>query len=150
MPGIVVLATDGSEASVGALDAALGVLDASLEPVVVTVVEPADPSLLTGTGMAGGTISPETYDRLRDEQLTEAASTVAGVASALRLEQARTVVLEGRAGPALCTFAGEGAAALVVGTRGLGGLRRAVLGSVSDHVVRHAPCPVVVARPPEE
>jgi len=31
----------------------------------------------------------------------------------------------------------------VLGTRGRGGLRRAVLGSVSDHVVRNAPCPVV-------
>jgi nucleotide-binding universal stress UspA family protein len=36
---------------------------------------------------------------------------------------------------------------MVVGTRGRGGLRRAVLGSVSDHVVRNAPCPVVVVGP---
>jgi nucleotide-binding universal stress UspA family protein len=31
----------------------------------------------------------------------------------------------------------------VLGTRGHGGLRRAVLGSVSDHVVRNCPCPVI-------
>lgn len=149
MAGPVVLCTDGSEASVAALGAALGVLGPDLDAVVVTVTEPPDPSLLTGTGMAGGTISPETYTQIHDERAAEAASMVAGVASALRLDAARTAVLEGRPGPTLCTFAeGERAAAIVIGTRGHGGLRRAMLGSVSDHVVRHAPCPVVVARPP--
>jgi nucleotide-binding universal stress UspA family protein len=33
---------------------------------------------------------------------------------------------------------------LVIGSRGRGGLRRALLGSVSTHVLRHARCPVVV------
>ena len=32
----------------------------------------------------------------------------------------------------------------MVGSRGRGGLKRAVLGSVSDHIVRNAPCPVLV------
>ena len=35
---------------------------------------------------------------------------------------------------------------IVVGSRGSGGLRRALLGSVSDSVVRHAHCPVLVVR----
>lgn len=35
---------------------------------------------------------------------------------------------------------------LVVGSRGLGGVRRALIGSVSDSVVRHAHCPVLVVR----
>jgi nucleotide-binding universal stress UspA family protein len=34
-----------------------------------------------------------------------------------------------------------------MGSRGRGGIKRALLGSVSDHVVRNAPCPVVIARP---
>jgi nucleotide-binding universal stress UspA family protein len=35
---------------------------------------------------------------------------------------------------------------VVVGSRGVGGVRRALLGSVSDSVVRHAHCPVLVVR----
>src|ERR687897_1560944 len=39
-----------------------------------------------------------------------------------------------------------GAGLVVVGSRGLGGIRRALMGSVSDSVVRHAHCPVLVVR----
>jgi nucleotide-binding universal stress UspA family protein len=35
---------------------------------------------------------------------------------------------------------------IVVGSRGLGGVKRALIGSVSDSVVRHAHCPVLVVR----
>ncbi|RZU32188.1 nucleotide-binding universal stress UspA family protein [Blastococcus saxobsidens] len=40
--------------------------------------------------------------------------------------------------------AGRHADVLVVGARGHGALARFVLGSVSDHVTRHPPCPVTV------
>ena len=39
---------------------------------------------------------------------------------------------------------------IVMGSRGLGGVRRALMGSVSDSVVRHAHCPVMVVRPEKE
>jgi nucleotide-binding universal stress UspA family protein len=39
-----------------------------------------------------------------------------------------------------------GAGLIVLGSRGLGSLRRALMGSVSDSVVRHAHCPVLVVR----
>lgn len=35
---------------------------------------------------------------------------------------------------------------IVMGTHGRGGLKRLVLGSVADHIVRHAQCPVVTLR----
>ncbi len=47
--------------------------------------------------------------------------------------------------PALLDVA-KGAYTLVVGARGLGGFKGLVLGSVSQHVVHHAPCPVLVVR----
>jgi nucleotide-binding universal stress UspA family protein len=40
-----------------------------------------------------------------------------------------------------------GAGLIVMGSRGRGGLKRAMMGSVSDSVVRHAHCPVLVVRP---
>jgi len=36
---------------------------------------------------------------------------------------------------------------IVIGSRGFGGLKRALLGNVADSVVRHAHCPVLVVRP---
>ena len=43
-----------------------------------------------------------------------------------------------------------GAGLIVMGSRGLGGVRRALIGSVSDSVVRHAHCPVMIVRPEEQ
>jgi nucleotide-binding universal stress UspA family protein len=45
--------------------------------------------------------------------------------------------------------AARGADALVVGSRGHGGFVGALLGSVSQHCVQHATCPVVVIREPD-
>ena len=53
----------------------------------------------------------------------------------------------GTPGPDLCRVAGELAADVVaVGSRGQGAIRRALLGSVSSHVIHHAPCSVMVTR----
>jgi nucleotide-binding universal stress UspA family protein len=53
----------------------------------------------------------------------------------------------GDAAPQIVALAEEIEAGLIVmGSRGLGGIRRALIGSVSDAVVRHAHCPVLVVR----
>ena len=97
------------------------------------------------SGMAGGVISPEQAQREDEARVDAGEQVVAATVEQLGLTGAEPVVLRGDPGSALCDLAGSLPASVVVlGTRGRGGLRRAVLGSVSDFVVRNAPCPVVV------
>jgi nucleotide-binding universal stress UspA family protein len=61
---------------------------------------------------------------------------------------AEFLVWEGDPGGSIAAAAeAENADLVVVGTRGRSGAGRILLGSVSDHVVRHAACPVLVVRP---
>ena len=46
--------------------------------------------------------------------------------------------------------AAKGADLVVVGSRGVGGFRGLLLGSISHQLAHHAPCPVVVIPPPSE
>jgi nucleotide-binding universal stress UspA family protein len=55
------------------------------------------------------------------------------------------ITREGNAARVLLAAA-EGADLLVVGSRGHGGFTEALLGSVSQHCVHHAQCPVVIVR----
>jgi len=55
------------------------------------------------------------------------------------------ILLQGPAAPALIATA-RGADLLVVGARGHGAFAGMLLGSVSQHCVTHATCPVVVVR----
>ena len=61
--------------------------------------------------------------------------------------QVEIEAVRGDAAPALLSAAGD-AALLVVGTRGRGGFKGLLLGSVSAKVTHHAPCPVVVVPHP--
>lgn len=61
---------------------------------------------------------------------------------------AEFLVWDGDPGAAILAAAeAEEVDLVVVGTRGRSGPERMLLGSVSDHVVHHAQCPVLVARP---
>jgi nucleotide-binding universal stress UspA family protein len=145
MSEIVVVCTDGSDLANRAARSGLAVLRSDTDVIVVTVIAEDDPTLVHGSGFAGGTESPEEYDRLNAARRTEGEVAVEQLVEALGLTGARTEVLAGDAGPAVCDFAAEVAAnVIVVGTRGRGGFKRALLGSVSDYVVRNAPCSVLV------
>ena len=62
-------------------------------------------------------------------------------------QRVRTVLLTGPATGEIVRFARDGGFDLVVmGTHGRSGLARALLGSVAEHVVREASCPVLVVR----
>ena len=56
------------------------------------------------------------------------------------------VVSEHRAEAIVDVAEEVGIGLIVMGSRGLGGIRRALMGSVSDAVVRHAHCPVMIVR----
>ena len=85
----------------------------------------------------------EPHRRVVAEELVERALDRLGPdRDALKIE---TRAVHGGAADALLDAAPT-AAVLVVGARGLGGFERLRIGSVSQHVLRHAPCPVVIAR----
>lgn len=148
MTDTIVLCTDGSELAGEALAAGLAVLEPAERIIVATVIDVVDPTLVTGAGMAGGVMSPEALDDLTEAQRVDGQDVVDRTVGALALDGAETRVVRGVPGQALCDLATEvGARALVIGSRGQGGIKRALLGSVSDHVVRNAPCPVVITTP---
>ena len=141
----VLICTDGSERSEAALRTGIGVLAAADRVVIATVVEPLDPTLVTGTGMAGGLMTPSEAEAVQQGVEEEGRIVTERLRADLGLDDAELQVLTGATGPAICDLAAAlPASVIVVGSRGRGGFRRAVLGSVSDHIVRHAPCPVVV------
>jgi nucleotide-binding universal stress UspA family protein len=145
MSAPVLLCTDGSDIALDALRAGIELLGADRPMVVITVVEPEDPALVTGAGHQGGVMTAEEFDAVNRQRHVEGRALVDETVSTLGLTDARGEVLEGSAGIAVCGYAeAEHASAIVMGTRGRRGLKRAILGSVSDYVVRNAPCPVVV------
>lgn len=150
MSGTIVLCTDGSARAGDAVRAGLAVVAPADRYVVAMAVEGPDPAYLFGaSGMAGPTMTQDEFDAQVTASHDEGAAVVGEAVAALGLQAAEGRVVEGPAGPAICALAEEvGAAAIVIGSRGRGGLKRALLGSVSDHVVRHAPCPVVVVHAP--
>jgi nucleotide-binding universal stress UspA family protein len=142
----IILCVDGSEDSVRAASTGYALLPRAARAVVVTVVEESDPTLVTGGGgHAGGVMSGEEFDRLEVTRASDGRSIVEQAAAAIDAAEPEVRVISGDPGRALCELATEiSAQALVLGTRGRGGIKRALLGSVSDYVVRNAPCPVVI------
>lgn len=154
MARTIIIATDGSPRAQVAQDAASSLLDLTACDVIVTTVVPeTDPTLVTGAGFAGPVISQEDYAADRQGIEARAHQVLDEAADRLRARGAavRTEVTWGDPGPAIIALAdGVDAAVIVVGTRGAGGLARAVMGSVADHVVRRAGCPVLVVGPVAE
>ena len=63
----------------------------------------------------------------------------------------QTHLVEGPAAEAICEVAQDiGADQIVIGTRGLTGIKHVVFGSVAERTVRLAPCPVTTVKAPPE
>lgn len=149
MTTTILLCTDGSELAEAALRAGIAVLRPADRYVVATVVEgPSPDALVDVSGMAGATMTEDEFHERRDAALAEGTAVLQRALRALGMPRAEPRVIAGAAGTALCELAAElDASAIVVGSRGRSGIRRALLGSVSDHVVRHAGRPVLVVAP---
>lgn len=147
MTSPILVCTDGSDTALEALAAGIDLLGRQGAFVLVTVADAPDPDVLTGTGHAGAELGAEEFDLAVGKAHETARQVVTEAEAALGLDQVEVRVLGGEPAAAICELAGElGARAVVIGSRGRGGLTRALLGSVSDYVVRNAPCTVVVTR----
>jgi nucleotide-binding universal stress UspA family protein len=138
--GTILLATDLGPASADAAEQAIELarqLDAEL--LIVSVI--AAPEVLPDGVRPGPRV-----DQVRDRREPVAQSLVvearrAGVA-------ARFLIWQGDPGESIAAAAeAEQCDLIVVGTHGRTGFHRSLAGSVSDYVIRSAPCPVLVVRP---
>jgi len=147
MTSPILLCTDGSDEATDGLSAGLELLGPGHAYVLVTVADAPDPDVLSGTGHAGAEMTDQEFDLAVGHAHESARQVLAEAESRLGLDAVEVRVLGGEPAAAICGLATElGAHAVVLGTRGRGGLTRALLGSVSDYVVRNAPCSVVVTR----
>lgn len=143
----VIVAVDGSDAAVQAARAGLAIVRPEVDVVLVTVVEPSEDAIPV-SGFAGSGLSPQEIEAEDAARTAAARDDLGAAAAALGVHDRQTLVLRGSPGAALCDLAAERSArAIVMGSRGRGGIKRALLGSVSDHVARNSPCPVVITRP---
>lgn len=135
----ILLATDLSPASSGATNRAFDLArDLGAALLVVSVIDPE------GGGLPGQRV-PRMDQRRAEREVAAQALVLDGRRRGVRVS---FLVWEGEPGPAIVEAAGaEGADLIVVGTHGRSRVGRLVLGSVSDHVVRNAPCPVLIVRP---
>jgi nucleotide-binding universal stress UspA family protein len=135
----IVVGVDGSPSSMKALRWAIG--QAKLTGAEVEAVTAW--SYPSGYGWApfseGGAVD---FEGDAGKILVEALAQVSGIAPDVVVEP---LVVQGHAADVLVRAA-EGADLLVVGSRGHGGFAGMLLGSVSQHCVQHATCPVLILR----
>jgi len=145
-PRRVLVATDGSPDAEAAVTF-VGQLPFGRETTVHLLGVATPPPIPAGPDVA--VPWPPALDRFIDDQKDDLAGVLARTAAAL----ARTVgrversIVVGQPAAEIVAAAERGRVDLVVvGARGLGMFGRLVLGSVSDRVVHHAPCPVIVVK----
>ncbi len=153
-PTKILLATDGSKEAELAARSAAELADktgSELHVVHVFGITPWYPTYPEATGFDG----TELEDPMLEEDLERTSEQRARELLDAEVEKIRSVggtvaqahLREGGAPQEIVALAEEiGVGLVVVGSRGRGGVRRALMGGVSDSVVRHAHCPVMVVR----
>ena len=88
----------------------------------------------------------EFYKAMRERALSHMQELVQGVGSGLTVER---IVVRGKPRREIVAVAADwGADLIVLARHGSGNLRNTFMGSTSESVLRHAPCPVMVLPPP--
>jgi nucleotide-binding universal stress UspA family protein len=145
-PTKILLATDGSEDAQLAVTTAVDLskrLDSELH---VVYVEPMPERHGTRMMRFAVDLPVEVVERAEKEAKTKLEEQVQQIKQAGG-QVAQAHAKEGLPAAEIVSLADElGVGLIVLGSRGLGGIRRALMGSVSDSVVRHAHCPVLVVR----
>ena len=145
----ILVATDFSEPSTAAL--AYGRELSRSFGAVLTLAHVVDDILSRSYGIDGGVVltDPEVQRRLEwsaREQVNELLS----AEDRVQLNAEGVILVSNAPATAIITYAREASTDLIVmGTHGRGGMAHLLMGSVSERVVRTAPCPVLTVRHPE-
>jgi nucleotide-binding universal stress UspA family protein len=144
-PTKILLATDGSEEARQATQAAAELSKGTGSEVHLTYVVPS-PRELRGHH----TYSRDVMRSVLEQAEREARSFLEAQAKQVGKSGGKVAETHLRAGEPdkeIVNLSEElGAGAIVIGSRGLGAVSRALMGGVSESVVRHAHCPVFVVR----
>lgn len=145
--GVILVATDGSRAASAALDEAIAIASETNDELVAITVWRAlqgDFGLAyPSTAMLNDILDAERTHA--EETLAEAVARAEGTGVSLR-----TRLAAGDPARQVCSYADEIDARLIaVGRRGYGAVASLLLGSVSNGVIQHATCPVLVVREPD-
>ncbi|NEW58003.1 universal stress protein [Nocardia cyriacigeorgica] len=137
----VVVGADGSPSAFRAVRwaAADAARHGSPLHIVYAIGVPVD----VGPALGYAPIDAETYRKAGEDALAEACDIAVVAAAPIGDIEIETWVREAAPVPLLRDRSAS-ARLLVVGTRGLGALRRGLLGSVSTSLARHAHCPVAI------
>lgn len=103
-------------------------------------------------GAPGYPIQTKAMVEKMEQEMVESREYLNGVASSLREQglDAESVILEGSPGEVIVEYAHENKVNLIaIATHGRSGLRRTILGSVADYVLRESGLPILVIRPKE-
>jgi nucleotide-binding universal stress UspA family protein len=142
-PTTILLATDGSEEAQLAATTAADLAEKTNSELHLITVGPDYPLYELPEHPAGFEDVLRENRREAKEMLEQQAKRIEESGGTVK----ETHLREGRADEEIVEVAEEiGAGLIVLGSRGHGRLRRALLGSVSDAVVRHAHCPVTIVR----
>jgi nucleotide-binding universal stress UspA family protein len=140
----VLVATDGSEHAPVVAQRGLSLLGSADQVTLLTVITKAR-IYLDDEEFTEPDAPLDTQERLWQSQIDDAKAAIARTAGPLKLTRVDERIEAGDAGPTICDVARElGVDALVIGSRGR--QRRGPFhhNSVTDHVVHHAPCAVLV------